>query len=94
MRLLWRPRAPADMRETFAHIARYTTPGHAFETLSDIRVHIEGLLDNPDMGQRGERRGERYIIARAGEQTYRCTYRVRGQTIYIVRVIDTRRHNA
>lgn len=91
MRLLWRPRALADMRETFAHISRYTTPGHAFEMLSDIRVHIEGLLDNPDMGQRGERRGERFIIARAGEQTYRCTYRVRGQTIYIVRVIDTRR---
>ena len=44
------------------------------------------------MGQRGERRGERFIIARAGNQTYRCTYRVRGQTIYIVRVVDTRRN--
>ncbi len=88
MTLVWRPRALADLRATFAHIARYTTPGHAYEMLSDIRVHIERLLDNPDMGQRGERRGERFIIARAGDQTYR----VRGQTIYIVRVVDTRRN--
>jgi plasmid stabilization system protein ParE len=91
MMLVWRARAQADLREVFAHIARYSSPGHAYEMLSDIRVYVEALLDNPDMGQRGERRGERFIIARAGQQTYRCTYRVRGQTIYVVRVVDTRR---
>jgi hypothetical protein len=52
------------------------------------------LLDNPAMGQRGQRRGERFIIVRAGDQTYRCTYRVRGQTIYVVLIRDTRRRDA
>ncbi len=94
MRLLWRARATTDMRGIFAHIARYTDPGHAYERLAELRMHIELLLDNPDMGQRGERRGERFIIVRAGDQTYRCTYRVRGQSIYIVRIRDTRRRGA
>lgn len=91
MRLLWRTRALADLRAIFAHVAHYTDPGHAYNRLADLRLGIERLLDNPDIGQRGNRRGERFIIVRVGDQTYRCTYRVRGQTIYVVRVRDTRR---
>lgn len=94
MRLLWRARALADLRAIFAHIAHYTDPGHAYERLADLRMGIERLLDNPDLGRRGDRRGERFIIVRAGSQTYRCTYRVRGQMIYVVRVRDTRRRDS
>ena len=94
MTLVWRARALTDLRAIFAHVAHYTSPGHAYERLADLRLHIELLLDNPEMGRRGERRGERFIIVRAGEQTYRCTYRLRGQTSYIVRIRDTRRHDA
>ena len=93
MRLLWRARALADLRAIFAHIAHYTSPGHAYDRLADLRLQIEGLLDNPAMGQRGQRRGERFIIVRAGDQTYRCTFRVRGQTIYVVRIRDTRQRD-
>lgn len=82
------------MRAIFAHIARYTNPGHAYERLADLRMGIERLIDNPDMGRRGDRRGERFIIVRSGDQTYRCTYRMRGQPFYIVRVRDTRRRDA
>ena len=94
MRMLWRVRALNDLRAIFAHVSHYTDPGHAYERLADLRQGIERLLDNPDMGQRGDRRGERFIIVRAGGQTYRCVYRVRGQTIYVVRVRDTRRRDA
>lgn len=93
MRLLWRSRALTDMRAIFAHIAHYTDLGHAYERLADLRLEIERLLDTPDMGQHGHRRGERFIIVRSGDQTYRCTYRVRGQMIYVVRVRDTRRRD-
>ena len=86
-----RPRA--DLRAIFAPIAHYSSPSHAYERLADLRLQIEGLLENPAMGQRGQRRGERFIIVRAGDQTYRCTYRVRGQTIYVVRIRDTRRRD-
>ena len=82
------------MRAIFAHIARYTDPGHAYERLADLRLGVERLLGTPDMGRRGHRRGERFIIVRAGEQTYRCTYRVRGQVIYVVRIRDARGHDA
>ena len=80
-----------DRRAIFAHIAHYTSPGHAYDRLAELRLHIERLLDNPAMGQLGQRRGERFIIVRAGDQTYRCTYRLRGETIYAVRIRDTRR---
>jgi plasmid stabilization system protein ParE len=82
------------LRAIFAHIAHYTSPGHAYERLAELRTHIEPLLDNPDLGQRGDRRGERFVIVRAGDQTYRCTYRVRSQTIHVVRIRDTRRRDA
>ena len=93
MRVVYSTRAIQDLQRIYAHIAHYTSPGHAYDRLADLRLQIEGLLDNPAMGQRGQRRGERFIIVRAGDQTYRCTYRVRGQTIYVVRNRDTRQRD-
>ena len=94
MTLVWRARALNDLRSLFAHIARYTDPGHAYEVLADLRTQIEALLDQHALGRRGHQRGTRYLIVRVGTNTYRVLYRVSGQRIIVVRVRDTRQEGA
>ncbi|HZS89327.1 MAG TPA: type II toxin-antitoxin system RelE/ParE family toxin [Chloroflexota bacterium] len=94
MILVWRARAIAQMRNIYAHIARYTDPAHAYEVLAEIHQQINGLVDNPQMGRRGHQRGTYQRVIKVGLQTYRCTYRISGQTIYIGSVRDTRQQGA
>ena len=62
MTLVWRARAINDLRNLFAHIARYTDPGHAYDVLAELRTQIEALLDQPTLGRRGHQRGTRYLL--------------------------------
>ena len=64
-----RTRAIDDLRSLFAGIARYTTPGHAYDVLAVLRMQIAALLDQPALGRRGHQRGTRYLIVRVGANT-------------------------
>ena len=41
MTLVWRARALNDLRSLFAHIARYTDPGHAYEVLARMQNELQ-----------------------------------------------------
>jgi plasmid stabilization system protein ParE len=93
MRLVWRARALAQMQSLYAHIAHYTDPAHAYEVLAEIHQQINALSDHPQLGRRGHQRGTYQLVIRVGLQTYRCTYRISGQTIFIGSIRDTRQRD-
>jgi plasmid stabilization system protein ParE len=57
-------------------------------------VQINALADEPGLGRAGRKPGTRFLIVRHHDVTYRATYRVRGQKVLILRVLDTRRQGA
>jgi len=90
LRVVYSTRAIQDLQRIYAHIAHYTTPGHAYEVLADLRQQTAALVDHPSMGRPGQRRGTRFLVMRVGLQTYRCTYRVQRDRVLILTVRDTR----
>jgi plasmid stabilization system protein ParE len=93
MRVVYSTRAIQDLQRIDAHIAHYTTPGHAYhayEVLADLRQQTVALADHPGLGRPGQRRGTRFLVMRVGLHTYRCTYRVQRDRVLILTVRDTR----
>lgn len=94
MTILWKALARRDMQDIYAHIAHYAGPAKGYEALAEIHVKINALADHPGLGRAGPKPGTRYLIVRYHAATYRATYRVRGQQVIILRILDTRRQGA
>lgn len=94
MTVVWRALALRDLRKIYAHIAHHADPIHGYDTLAAIRTQANSLANFPHRGRAGEKPGTRFIIVTVRDITYRVTYRVRGQSVIILRVRDTRQQGA
>lgn len=80
--------AQRDLEAIHAFIAK-DDPRRAYDVLSRIRVAINRLADYPGMGRPSKKAGVRELIV--PRLPYKVPYRVRGETVCILRVLHTRR---
>ena len=80
--------AQRDLEAIHAFIAR-DDAARVYDVLSRIRVAINHLADFPSMGRPSKKAGVRELIV--PRLPYKVPYRVRGQTVRILRVLHTRR---
>lgn len=76
-----------DLERIHAFIAK-DDPGRAYEVLATIRIAINRLAAFPALGRPGKKAGTRELIVPG--LRYKVPYRVRGQTVRIVRVLHPR----
>lgn len=77
-----------DLERIHAFIAK-DDPGRAYDVLARIRISINRLAIYPAFGRPSKKAGVRELVV--ARLPYKVPYRVRGQTIRILRVLDTRR---
>lgn len=94
MTIVWKALARRDMQHIYAFIASYAGAAHGYEALAEIHLQINALADHPGLGRAGPKPGTRYLIVKHHNVTYPATYRVRGQSVIILRVRDTRQQGA
>lgn len=80
-----------NLEEIHAYYATCTTPAHAYEVIADIRAQIERLALYPAYGRPGKKVSTRELVLR--RYPYIAVYRVKGETVIIIRVQDTRRRS-
>ncbi len=77
-----------DLEHIHAFIAK-DDPGQAYDVLARIRISINRLALYPAFGRISKKAGVRELIV--PRLPYKVPYRVRGQTVRILRVLDARR---
>lgn len=87
MRIVWTELAVADLRAARAYIAR-DKPSAADKQVERILIAVQGLLGFPESGRPGRRTGTRELVV--GKTPYIVPYRVRGETIEVLRVMHGR----
>jgi toxin ParE1/3/4 len=89
MNIIWSPEAIEDLISLRAYIAE-ESPAGARQIVLRILHDVERLLpDNPHMGRPGRVPGTRELVI--PQTPYIVPYRVRGQTIQILRVYHSAR---
>jgi toxin ParE1/3/4 len=89
MNIVWSPEAVQDLVSLRAYIAE-ESPAAAQRTVLRILYDVEHLLpDNPHMGRPGRVPGTRELVIRRTH--YIVPYRVRGETLQILRVYHSAR---
>src|SRR5579871_1920908 len=79
----WSARARRDIEEIHADIAREASPDQALKVVSDIVVAVNRLAEFPGLGPPGRRAGTREVVL--AHLPYIVPYRVRGQTVILLR---------
>ena len=87
MRVVWAAPALRDLAALRAYIAR-DRPSAAGTQVEHILIAIMGLIQFPDSGRPGRRTETRELVI--GRTPYIVPYRVRGNTIQILRVLHGR----
>ena len=88
MEIKWTDPADKDLNEIEAFVTE-NRPTGAIKLILDIIDHAEILSDHPNFGRIGRRKGTRELVF--GQQPYILVYRVRDETIEILRVLHTSR---
>lgn len=87
MRIRWLRPAREDALQ-IADTISVDNPAVAWAVYGHIHVRVEGLADHPEIGRRGRLQGTReLVITRA---PYLVIYRLRRETIEILRVLHQR----
>lgn len=88
MRLVWTPRARADVDEITAYIAE-DNPDAAERVADYIYAAAAQLCEQPGLGGPGRKDGTRELIVRKGSwhSGYVIPYRVHGERVELVAVI-------
>jgi len=88
MRLVWTPRARADLDEITAYIAE-DNPDAAERVADHIYDMAARLCEQPNLGHPGRKDGTRELIVRKGSwrSGYILPYRVRGERVELLAVI-------
>ncbi len=85
MKLVWSPRAVADLREVRAYIAQ-DAPAAAKRTTEKVIEAVEATIPgNPHIGRPGRISGTRELVL--GGTPYVVPYRIRKGNIVILRVL-------
>lgn len=87
MRIVWTGPAIADLREARAYIA-LDKPSAADKQVELILIAVHGLVGFPESGRLGRRSGTRELVV--GKTPYIVPYRLRGDSIEILRVMHGR----
>ncbi len=88
MEIVFTRAAQRDLERIHAFIAK-DDPGRAYDILARIRISINRLAIYPSFGRPSKQAGVRELIV--PRLPYKAPYRVRGQKIRILRVLDARR---
>lgn len=88
MRVKWLRRALANLDEEATHIAQ-DSPKTAAEFIDHLFASAALLADHPRMGRSGRVPGTRELVVT--RFSYILPYRVRGETVEILRVFHTAR---
>lgn len=88
MRVKWNRTALANLEEEAAYIAQYN-PQAAAQIVERIEKAVQILATHPAMGRPGRVPGTRELVV--SDTPYIVPYRVRGQTVHILRVFHTAR---
>lgn len=88
MRVRWLRTALRNLDEEAAYIAS-ENPAAAPQTVARVMEAVELLLEQPGLGRPGRVPGTRELVVR--KTRYLAPYRVRGDTIEILRVFHTSR---
>ncbi len=88
MHVKWTRTALANLDEEAAYIAQHN-PQAAVDIVERIEKAVQLLTDFPAMGRPGRVPGTRELVV--NETPYIVPYRVRGQTVHILRVFHTAR---
>jgi toxin ParE1/3/4 len=87
MRIVWTEPALRDLASARAYIAR-DKPTAADSQVQRVLSAVEGLLRFPESGRPGRRLGTRELVI--GKTPYVVPYRLRGDSIEILRVLHGR----
>jgi len=87
MQIVWTEPALRDLASARAYIAR-DKPSAADDQVDRIVAAVAGLVRFPESGRPGRRLGTRELVV--GRTPYLVPYRVRGETIEILRVLHGR----
>ena len=74
MKIVWLPKARADRFHVIAYIAR-ESPRAALSQLEEIERQSDTLVDHPEIGPGGRRRGTRELVV--SRTSFILVYRVR-----------------
>lgn len=89
MKIKWLRKALRNVEHAYEHISR-ENPEAARQTVRKIQSAVSQLADYPLMGRLGRVEGTRELVI--SPTPYIIAYRVRGDTIEILRVLHTSRH--
>lgn len=87
MRIVWTDLAVSDLAAARAYIAQ-ENPQAAERQVARVLAAVGGLLRFPEIGRPGRRAGTRELVI--NRTPYIAAYRLRGDTIEILRVIHSR----
>ncbi len=87
MRIVWTAPALHDLAAARAFIATDNPPA-ADRQIARVLAAVSGLLRFPELGRPGRRPATRELVV--GRTAYLVAYRVRGDTIEILRVLHGR----
>ena len=84
MRLVWTPRASHDQSAAIDYIAQ-DNPSAALDLLDQIEQQIELLIQFPEMGRPGRKRGTRELVI--SRTAFIVVYRNKARQIQIIRLL-------
>jgi toxin ParE1/3/4 len=85
----WSAQARRDLESIHAYIAREASPERALGVISDIVEAVNRLERFPGLGRASRRPGVRELVV--ARQPYIVPYRVRNDTVIVLRVLHTAR---
>lgn len=88
MRVKWTRTALANLDEEAAYIAQ-SNPQAAADIIERLEKAVRTLADFPAMGRPGRVSGTREMVVT--DTPYTVPYRIRGETVHILRVFHTAR---
>ena len=86
MKLSWLPKAIANRDAQIAYIAQ-DNPGAAISQGDRIADQIEILLEHPEIGRPGRKKGTRELVI--SRTPFVIVYRVKGTVIEIIRLLHS-----
>lgn len=86
MRLVWLARARADRTDAIAYIAE-DNPRAALNQLDEIERQTDSLIEYPEMGRVGRKRGTRELVVNRTPFIIVYRLRPRAQRIEILRLL-------
>jgi len=84
--LVWTPRAREQRREAIEFIAQ-ENPAAALDQLDEIEKQTDILLQHPEIGRPGRRKGTRELVI--SRTHFVVIYRIKAKRIDIVRMLHT-----